>query len=99
MKQKIIDFFSRMKNDEHRVFEITMFSISSVLSVCVLVGVIAPADILPAAQMPRTFSAIFSVRQERMCLLFAANLLYTIQTKKTEVRFYISENFFRRFRS
>ncbi|MCR5691456.1 MAG: SH3 domain-containing protein [Eubacterium sp.] len=37
---KMKEFFSKMKNDEHRVFEITMFSVSSVVALVVLVCII-----------------------------------------------------------
>lgn len=37
MLNKIKEFFSKMKNDEHSLFEIIMFSISGVVSVVVLV--------------------------------------------------------------
>ncbi|MBO5488358.1 MAG: SH3 domain-containing protein [Eubacterium sp.] len=43
MSNKVTNFFSNMKNDEHRVFEITMFSVSSVVALvvvacCIMLG-------------------------------------------------------------
>lgn len=40
MLDRIKQFFLNMKNDEHRVFEITMFSISSIVTVVVLACVV-----------------------------------------------------------